>query len=205
MRARTADQRKRSGIWPASSSWLRSAPLPSTNRTLVAIFAPYCDTPYKLTMLGVRRWFQTTHKWRCQSKYCPAYQHLISIIQSNFVWNRFTALYKFNTWHYSGICTLNCTLLACSRNEYSVYNNIRNAETACYGFEKNAECRLRCGLQLLTFLGMQSLITIVVTNYVFITSDTAIFRKFCEIKLPFELDYLSTIFNFPNPHLLDKT
>lgn len=186
MRARTADQRKRSGIWPASSSWLRSAPLPSTNRKLVAIFAPYCYTPYKLTMLRVRRWFQiqTTDEWRCQSKSCPAYQHLISIIQSNFVWKHFTALYKFNTWHYSGIFILNCTLLARSRNEYSVYNNIRNAETACYGFEKNAECRLRCGLQLLTFLGMQSLITIVVTNYVFITSDTVIFRKFCEIHYP---------------------
>lgn len=29
---------------------------------------------------------------------------------------------------------------------------IRNAEAVCYGFEKNAECRLRCGLQLRAFL-----------------------------------------------------
>lgn len=34
------------------------------------------------------------------------------------------------------------------------YSYIRNAE-ACYGFEKNAECRLRCGLQLQAFLDMQ--------------------------------------------------
>lgn len=41
----------------------------------------------------------------------------------------------------------------CGMNVY-----IRNAEAACYGFEKNAECRLRCGLQLRTFLGRYAII-----------------------------------------------
>lgn len=67
----------------------------------------------------------------------------------------------------------NVPYMECYKCEYGKYKYIRNAEAACYGFEKNAECRLRCGLQLLTLCGMQSVITIVViANYIYANTST---------------------------------